>query len=38
MNDENQINKIPKNQIKNTIQTKPVLSSSKEKNLSTNII
>jgi len=38
INDENQITKISKNQIKNTIQTKPVLSSSKEKNLSTNII
>ena len=38
INDENQITKISKNQIKNTIQTKPVLSSSKQKNLSTNII
>ncbi len=37
INDENQITKISKNQIKNTIQTKPVLSSSKQKNLSTNI-
>ena len=38
INDENQITKISKNQIKNTIQTKPVLSSSKQKNLSTNIV
>ena len=38
INDENQITKISKNHIKNTIQTKPVLSSSKQKNLSTNII
>ena len=37
-NDENQITKVSKDQIKNTIQTKPVLSSSKEKNLSTSII
>ncbi len=38
INDENQITKISKDQIKNTIQTKPVLSSSKQKNLSTNIV
>ena len=38
INDENQITEISKNQIKNTIQTKPVLSSSKQKNLSTNIV
>ena len=38
INHENQITKISKNQIKNTIQTKPVLSSSKQKNLSTNIV
>ena len=38
INDENQITKISKNQIKNTIQTKPVLSSSKQKSLSTNIV
>ena len=38
INDENQITKIPKNQIKNIIQTKPVLSSSKQKNLSTNTV
>ena len=38
INDENQITQISKNQIKNTIQTKPVLSSSKQKNLSTNIV
>ena len=37
INDENQINKISKDQIKNTIQTKPILSSLESKNLVTNI-
>jgi len=37
-NDENQINKISKNQIKNMSQTKPILSSLKEKNLASNTI
>ena len=36
ISDENQVSKISKDQIKNTIQTKPVLSSLNEKNLSTN--
>ena len=35
INDENQISKISKDQIKNTIQTKPVLSSLNDKNLIT---
>ena len=37
INDENQITKISKNQIKNTIQTKPVLSPLKQKNSETNV-
>ena len=37
-NDENQINKISKNQIKNMSQAKPILSSLKEKNLASNAI
>ena len=36
LSNENQVNKISKNQIKNTTQTKPVLSSLNDKNLSTN--
>lgn len=37
VNNENQITKISKNQIKNTIQTKPVLSPLKQKNSETNV-
>ena len=36
-NEENMTIKQSKDQIKNTVQTKPVLSSSEEKNLSTNL-
>jgi len=36
LSNENQVNKVSKNQIKNIIQTKPVLSSLNDKNLSTN--
>ena len=36
LSNKNQVNKISKNQIKNTTQTKPVLSSLNDKNLSTN--
>ena len=35
--EENEISKISKDQIKNTIQTKPILSSLESKNLATNI-
>ena len=37
INDENQITNISKNQIKNTIQTKPVLSPLKQKNSETKV-
>ena len=37
INDENQITTISKDQIKNTTQTKPVLSSLKPKNLATKV-
>ena len=37
INDENQTTKIPKDQIKNTIQTKPDLSPSKQKSLEVKI-